>query len=600
MNLLDFDVIGYKSLADVAGITLGRPAILTGQNDGGKSATIGALRFLLRGSPLAAAERTFVAGPNDETVTADATIVTARFELLQPEMDQLSLPNHIELRRASVDGGSPILEIKMTVPDDERIRALDGRKLAELKEIAAAFGVDAQGPRNQRESWLAPLRALAAVSPTVDEWVLAPPEVDSALPVFVEFASTAEPNPEADATRALRSAFEFAVKNDERVGRLRDLEDEVKAELIEEAAALATHVRQRCPDITELEIAPQVSFNEGFRGVTLRASAQDGEPVTLGGAGAGRKRRITLAVWEWTTKLLDEESFSSGVVVAYDEPDTHLDYRHQRQLMDLIHDQCEQPHVQMLVATHSMNLIDRVDIANVQHLALTDGRTSMTRLVDASHEGIDRYLGDLASALGLQNSVLLHERCFVAVEGPTESQSLPLLFRAATGMSLQSAGIALIACNGNEGALKVARFLKERDRQVAFVVDRDSTSNRDTRNLFAVDKLKSYGFGEGQVHYVGEPTELEELFSDKYWSDTANSHWPKSDGGSWAPSDIAGLRNGLKFSNELLNLFKVGSENGPISKPEMLATLAATAQDPTHVPEQLRTVFEALMKLGQT
>lgn len=600
MKLLDFDALGYRSLADVTGITLGRPAFLTGQNDGGKTATIGALRYLLRGVALATDDRTFVAGPDGETQPAAETMVTARLELSETETEQLDLPGHIDLRRASRDAVAPVLEIKMTVPEDERLRDLGDKRIVDLKEVAAALDVERDGPGNMRESWLAPLRRLAEAAPTVDECVPASRDVERALPVFVEFASTSEPNPEADATRALRSAFESAVKNEERVGRLRDLEDEVTAELIEEAGALAAHVRQRCPDITELEISPQVSFNEGFRGVTLRASTESGEAVTLGGAGAGRKRRITLAVWEWTTKLLDQDSFSSGVVVAYDEPDTHLDYRHQRQLMDLIHDQCERPHVQMLVATHSMNLIDRVDIADVQHLALADGRTSLTRLVDTSHEGIDRYLGDLASALGLQNSVLLHERCFVAVEGPTESQSLPLLFRSATGMTLQAAGIAIVPCNGNEGALKVARFLQERDRRVGFVVDNDSTSNRDTRKLFAVDKLRSYGFNEDQIHYVGAPTELEELFPDEHWSDTANSHWPRTDGRQWEPNDVTPLREGAKFSGALLDMFKVGSETGPSSKPEMVATLAATTRDAEQVPEQLQTIFETLMSLAQT
>jgi hypothetical protein len=600
VKLIGFDVLGFRSLADVRGITLGRPAILTGQNDGGKTSTIGALRFLLRGGTLANDDRTFVAGPDGESSQVEETTVTARLELSEAEMEQLGLPATIELRRTATNGASPSLEIKMTVPEDGRLRALSDKKITELKEIANALAAEPSGPRNQRESWLTPLRTLAESAPTVSEWVGTSRDVAHALPVLVEFASTTEPDPEADAARALRSAFDSAVKDEDRVGRLRDLEDEVTAELVAEASALAAHVRQRCPDLTDLEISPKVSFSEGFRGVTFRASADGGEAVTLGGAGAGRKRRITLAVWEWTTQLLDAGAFASGVVVAYDEPDTHLDYRHQRQLMDLIHDQCERPHVQMLVATHSMNLIDRVDISDVQHLALVDGRTSVTRLVDSSHEGIDRYLGDLASGLGLRNSVLLHERCFVAVEGPTESQSLPILFRSATGMSLQAAGIALVPCNGNEGALKVARFLQERDRRVAFLVDKDSTSNRETRKLFAVAKLQSYGFSEDQIHYVGDPTELEELFSDERWCTTANLHWPKGDGLQWDPQEIHALRGGPKFSTALLELFKVGSETGPSSKPEMMSTLAASSRGQGEVPDQLREIFRVLTELAQT
>src|SRR5208282_253733 len=58
-------------------------------------------------------------------------------------------------------------------------------------------------------------------------------------------------------------------------------------------------------------------------------------------------------------------------------------------------------------ATHSLNLIDRVDIADVVQLRLDDrGRTLAERLVDESHEGVDRYLSQLSAAMGLRTSVL--------------------------------------------------------------------------------------------------------------------------------------------------------------------------------------------------
>ncbi len=90
-----------------------------------------------------------------------------------------------------------------------------------------------------------------------------------------------------------------------------------------------------------------------------------------------------------------------------------------------------------------MNLIDGVDIADVVHLKLSDsGRTLVERLDGDTHDGIDFHLGQIAAAVGLRNSVLLHERCFLAVEGPTEQQCVPLLFRLSQGLPLQAAGIA--------------------------------------------------------------------------------------------------------------------------------------------------------------
>lgn len=606
MHLAEFSVEGFKSLQDVKELSLGKPAILTGHNDGGKTATIAALRFLLKGSMLATEDRTYDRDPvydeedaeRELPVRMKRTCVTGRFYLSVEERERLGLPADVEIRRVSVEGGAASLEIKALVPKDEELRDLNRLKLPEMKALATARAVSNEGPARERASWLTPLQRLADESPQVSEWASAPADVGRALPLFVEFASTAEPHPEQEAARALRSAFDSLVKSEALVGQLRELEEQVTEGLIAEASTLASHIRERCPDLTSVSISPRMSFNEGYQGVTMRASSEAGEEVTLGGAGAGRRRRITLAVWEWTTQLLDESAFSSGVVVAYDEPDTHLDYRHQRQLMDLIHDQCKRDHVQMIVATHSMNLIDRVDISDVQHLTLEDGRTVLTRLVDDSHSGVDAYLSELASALGLRNSVLLHERCFVAVEGPTESQAFPVLFRAAVGMSLQAAGIALIACNGNEGALRVSRFLHERKRRVAFVVDRDSESNRSTRALFRLDKLRSYGFDESQIHYVGDPLELEDLFTDEQWADTANANWPQDDGSQWSPAAIRNLR-GPKFGDRLLSEFRTASTSGPSSKPELVTTVASRITSADDVPVQLRGVFDKLVALAR-
>jgi putative ATP-dependent endonuclease of the OLD family len=102
-------------------------------------------------------------------------------------------------------------------------------------------------------------------------------------------------------------------------------------------------------------------------------------------------------------------------------------------------------------------------------------------------------------------------------EREAEEQAFPLLFKAATGKRLQSAGIALICGKGNHGALKVAEFLIENNRAVAFIVDKDSAG----LTVFKPEELRHIGVKDEQIHFVGSPNELEELFSDQQWVDTA-------------------------------------------------------------------------------
>jgi hypothetical protein len=397
----------------------------------------------------------------------------------------------------------------------------------------------------------------------------------------------------------LQASFERMLADPDLTGPVHDLEQQVSDRLQVEAQQLCQHIQQRVPELTSVSAIPSLAFRHALSTVQLRAF-KGSEDVGLRHAGAGRQRRISLAVWEWTSQLITVPDDDVSVVIAYDEPDTHLDYARQRDLVDLIHAQCENPQVRMIVATHSLNLIDRVDIADVVQLRLGDrGRTVAERLADETHEGVDRYLASISAALGLRTSVLLHERCFLAVEGPTEQQTFPILFRLVMKRPLQSAGIALIACNGNEGALRVTRFLIEHNRTVVFILDRDSATNPATKKLFSLDKLRSYLITEQQVHYIGGPNELEELFGDNQWAETANELWPRQDGRPWTSQDFSGLRTCGKFSDRLKDLIRESSEEAPSSKQEMNVGLVLRLRTSDEVPSELRKVFEQISDISR-
>ncbi|MER8073447.1 TOPRIM nucleotidyl transferase/hydrolase domain-containing protein [Streptomyces sp. NPDC094034] len=246
-----------------------------------------------------------------------------------------------------------------------------------------------------------------------------------------------------------------------------------------------------------------------------------------------------------------------------------------------------------------MNLIDGVDIADVVHLRLSDkGRTVVERLEDESHDGVGFHLGQIAAAVGLRNSVLLHERCFLAVEGPTEQQCLPLLFRLSQGLSLQAAGIALWACGNNEGALHLAGYLVKNRRTVMLMVDADSRTNKH----FKTERLIKTGLDLAtQVTYVGEAdgfNELEELFTDLQWSAAANTCWPRPQGKEWTAEDFAAHRGG-KFSGGVLTMIKEGAEQtSPDGKDDMLYSLVTTFASAEDAPTQLRDAFRDIQDLA--
>ncbi|BEL01833.1 hypothetical protein Q0Z83_000240 [Actinoplanes sichuanensis] len=639
MQLESVAVSGFRSLEEVDCIPLGKPTILTGHNDGGKTATLDAIAFLLGAYTLRDADRTFSrhthgdpAGDmrrtdesQDTGAAADEagqrvahTWVDGIFVLSPTEQSDLGLPQRVRIRRFAAQEQSPVLQILLNVPADSELRDLDSLKVADLKDLATKYDLNAEKAPSNKAGWIELLQAFADKAPHVDDWIDAPSNVQQRLPRLLRFGGE-QASVDAAVKTILNARYKVHFEAPEMHVRIRALETELSDLLKDDAADLCKHIMDRCPDLTEVEVLPDVSFSGAFKSARLQLARTGGEAVAVDAAGAGRARRISLAVWEWASEVLqtetepaptnpgsadagndanDHQEAQPDVVILYDEPDTHLDYSHQRRVMQLIRQQCHLPQIRMMIATHSMNLIDGVDIASIVHLTLRHNRTVMERLADESgHEETDRHLAHIAAALGLRNSVLLHERLFVGVEGPTEQQSIPVLFKLATGIPLQSAGIALWACNNNEGALMFAKFLASHDRRVAVLIDADSLKSQ---KIFGDDKFKKYGLDPNRDRLLigGEDRELEYLFTDEQWAAVANSKWPRTDNEPWTPDVIANKRSEKKFSEALLTDFKTSSLDGPQTKPEMVYELVATFRAPGDVPEELHQHFLALIELA--
>jgi putative ATP-dependent endonuclease of OLD family len=551
VDLDAFRASGIRCLAAIDWVPIARPTILTGPNDGGKTSLLMAIAFLLEGKGVTQNDLTLAADGEDpgcglEDGRYASCWVEGRFALDGDEPQQLGLEAKANIRRRFGPDAASQLEMLTVAPADPNLRALGTKKLVELKQIAGGLGITATGPANHRDSYLRPLQELAEKGNQEEVWMPASREVGERLPRLIAFASTAEPNPESEIREGLQEAYVQALEDPSIVGPVRAAEKKVRAKLEREAKALRTHIIERCPELSDLVVEPTVSFKEGFGGVKLSSTRKEGGSVELSASGAGTRRRITLATWEWTRKLLSRAaSGGRSVVVAYDEPDTHLDYGHQRDLVDLIRRQCEVRGVRVVMATHSLNLIDKVSIEDVVHLELEHERTVVKRLFGDDHGAVDRHLMDIAASMGLRNSVLLHERCFVGVEGVTEQQALPILFRTATGLTLQAAGIALVPAGGNAGARAFCKYLADQGREVRFIVDRDSAAHK----VFTPAKLKAEGIADQQMYLVGNPKEIEDLFTDEQWAKVARSAWPRDDGSPWATNHFAKIRKSGKFSD---------------------------------------------------
>ncbi|MCQ1948109.1 AAA family ATPase [Arthrobacter sp. zg-Y1116] len=520
------------------------------------------------------------------------TFVAGTFHLDKAEESKFGA-SQLQVRRILRKGPKAALEVLRSVPEDARLRELDTLTIPQLQDRLVTLGLDQS--KGSKSDYLERLKVVAEGAPQTDEWISADPGLGKALPAGRRFDATSAVDAEVAIKDTLTTAYRSHLESDAFSGSIRRVEKQLEAQLVKDAEAIRIYITQNVRDIGDVQIRPSVNFvgANGLKSTDITVTNQAGEEINLQLSGAGRARRVALATWEYNATLLARSG--EDIVLLYDEPDTHLDYGHQRELMTLIHEQSKNPKVTVVIASHSMNLIDGTDISDVVHVKHEQHRTVIERLADDSEVG--SHLGAIAASVGLRNTVLLHERLFVGVEGESEARALPVLFKLATGRHLESSGIAIWPCDNNEGARHFAGFLHGHGRNVVFLVDEDSKAN--AKHVFHPDKLRNAGLDPNlQCFYVGDPNEIEDIFSDEQWSTAANLYWPRVDERLWCPADFKEHRDG-KFSKCVLEMIRTHATPAPTGKPDMLVALALSLKEPEDVPRDLRQKFDRLVNLAK-
>jgi energy-coupling factor transporter ATP-binding protein EcfA2 len=348
-------------------------------------------------------------------------------------------------------------------------------------------------------------------------------------------------------------------------------------------------LRVYCPDVTSINIRPTFDFSNGFRTSKLLLTQSSGSEIDLTKLGQGRRRRITLAVYEWTEQLITQQEGPTPfeqTIVAFDEPDTHLDYTQQRKIFDIIKRISSKDDTNVIVCTHSLNLIDRIPITDIVHFRLEGGITRTSVITTDDPDLTDLFLYQISETMGLRNSAILNERCFLVVEGPTEVWSLPVLFKLKFGYLPQAAGIKILDGESGIGARLFAKFLSNNlGRNVIFLVDTDTTLSPHQRH-FTREALIEDGYNlETQVHFVGAK-EYEDAFTDETYLRAANTFWPKADGSEWNISEFQRLRGEDDFCDELMALIRRQTRSN-VSKPKVGKQVAQSLGRLEDIPSEI-------------
>jgi predicted ATP-dependent endonuclease of OLD family len=611
MKLIAFKAEHFRCLYQTDWIPFSELSIFTGENDGGKSTTLYALEIFLSPRKI----------PNVD----DYSYTTVTPENLNGNLRETEItlqgkfelnPSEIVLLQAVWGINSPIIEVKRifkadtpTTPymllaeaydDDSFKQPLDDYTVAQLRDIATRFSIDIGAARLKQEIVEA-IRDWVNGQPKVIAEVRLPDSLISCLPEVQVFSSESALDPESEIRRTLNTQFKTLIGTDKYSGTISQITKDIETDLNAGLDKLAPYVKQYSGDVQSVSIRPNFNFASGLTTTELQLTRQDGRPILLQQSGAGQRRRFSLAIYEWSQEIFkNRDENSRQLIMAFDEPDTHLDYKAQRQIFDVINKFADLPAMQVIVCTHSLNFIERVPINRIVHYSIDQAirHTKLEVLSLDDHETTDLFMYEISKNMGLRNSVMLHERCFLIIEGSTEMTALPVLFYKTYEMPLQSAGICLLNGENSYGARMLVKFLNAHKRQVLFLVDTDAITTDGVKKHFTPSSFQTDGIDEtAQVHYIGV-REFEDAFSDEIWVRMAQANYPKLSGRAWEISDFRSLRGNPKFSRDVQTLIQSEAGLGYEPPKSDLGYKLAQCIDKTEIPDVILECFDKAYKFA--
>jgi predicted ATP-dependent endonuclease of OLD family len=602
MFLEAFRATHFRCLHATDWIPLHDLTVLIGENDGGKTATLDALAAFFSGRGIEESDFCFQTGKHEGEPPRESEIVLEALLSLTLE-ESAALAQQLPLarlegeqthlvRRIDIDSLVGPLTVKAkSLPDQRLRRDTASIRKDDLQEYADAQSIDVED-RRSKESYIEAIRGRVPPEEWVDAEVEISGSVQQLLPIYTVFPR--ELNPERILSVSLGDIFSQEIQRPKYQGSLDEIKRSIATTLNDEAAKLLPYVQKYSPEIAEVHVEPRFDFERGFQGASLELKGTEGTPIPLAKRGHGLLQKMCFAVYEWNSEVFRERAKEGArhLILAFDEPDLHLDYAAQRKLFDII-EGFRQGGIQVVVATHSINFVDRVALHRLNHYLLDSERHGHVRYFKSTAETEELFLYQLGATMGLANSLMFFERCFLTVEGKTEVGALPLLFQTYSGVSLLSEGIRLLDGEGHGGVRLFARHVNQSQRRVVFLLDEDVLTGDGTDKLFTLESLERDGFdATSQAHFIG-PKEFEHAFSNAVWADVGNKFFPKASGDPWLEEDIEDMRQDTtrKFGHRLRAAFRTDATTLGVK-------LSQAIDDVADIPEALRKCFDAARQLA--
>ncbi len=559
MKLVELKISGLKCYLNSGIIPIHDLTVFIGENDAGKSTIFDALEIMFNNkSP----------DVDDFRHEVENIEIEVKFDRddIEEEFKFLVHGNAVTIKKTIDSNRISSFHYFAEVFEDKDLYTYDSMSAVDLKLLLIKYGLNEESNQALRKDAIKNYIESTESIPKIETWKsIRQNEISNFLPIFQRFSSNDYGNPENSIRKTLELVYRSSFYDNDEDGNetlksdFSDLKSSITEDLNNKLEnQLLSQLQKYKPEINSIKGSYDIDFARGLSFSGLNIVDQSGREKSLSQIGEGSKKKIFLSILEWDAEINSQNSSNKLIIRGYDEPDSNLHYEAQRKMFYVIRDLAEDQstNVQSMICTHSLTMIDRAPSKCINHVVRnpTEDLSKIQFLQSENDSNIKDFLDQVSEVSGFKNSSLFYEKCFLIVEGESEQNALPIMYKKIYGRYLSEDGIVLINLQTNGQWNNALRFLNSNKSDCTVMLLDNDTQEPTSLNQVTTLKLNEIGYDSSfltnNCFFIGSK-EFEDVFSNDQLVRTFNSKFTKHNTTEWIESEIALLRSSPKFSQAL-------------------------------------------------
>jgi hypothetical protein len=193
------------------------------------------------------------------------------------------------------------------------------------------------------------------------------------LPLYFLFQSDRRNNSEDNEIQdPLKTALEQILKDDSLVKRLNEIARDVESKLKEVSERTLEKLREMNPEIADT-LNPVIPAAENLKWSNVfKVSITGDQDIPINKRGSGIKRLILLNFFRAEAERKRNDKTFSNIIYAIEEPETGQHTANQKLLVTSLISLSEDQHTQVILTTHSANIIKKLDFHHLRLIQNTE------------------------------------------------------------------------------------------------------------------------------------------------------------------------------------------------------------------------------------